>query len=243
MSSPSLYTESSSEEDIPEVEVQIPRSVPRIFNENGSEMKVRGKEVKRHSGEICKSTTPTGITYQEDINLRTKTRSRRRAGILFRIKELLTTTGDHSYLEVYKENTDHEPDMSSKKIFTTHTNLLKNTLAEESTAGPSSSAISDENLELLSPSRSQEQRLVKEKRKLDQNKCAICKTKYNSKTDNEYGSPWIGCDKKDCAYWIHAYCFGFTSAKEDTFEDIKFFCKKHNTRKLPSESKKRLFRR
>ena len=85
------------------------------------------------------------------------------------------TTGDHSYIEVYKENTDHEPDMSTKKSFTTHTNLLKNTLTEESIAGPSSSAISDENLELLSPSRSQEQLTVKEKRKLDQNKCAICK--------------------------------------------------------------------
>ena len=63
--------------------------------------------------------------------------------------------------------------------------------------------------------------------------CSKCRVKHESVLDTKIDSPWLGCDGtdggKDCTYWVHACCIGFTNARvEDFSEEKRFYCDEHN---------------
>ena len=49
--------------------------------------------------------------------------------------------------------------------------------------------------------------------------------------DDDYGSDWINCARRNCIYWAHLYCLGFEVKDEDmdTFTRVtKYYCPTHN---------------
>ena len=69
-----------------------------------------------------------------------------------------------------------------------------------------------------------------------ENKCRKCNVAYQTKMDDDYGSDWINCARRNCIYWAHLYCLGFEVKDEDmdTFTRVtKYYCPTHNPHTLP----------
>ena len=83
---------------------------------------------------------------------------------------------------------------------------------------------------------------VKRRRKrAEEDACAECGIKHNSKEDRQYKSKWIKCEIGDCKHWVHLYCLRF-SVREENLEDwgklCQYFCKRHNPFKVPRGANK-----
>lgn len=67
------------------------------------------------------------------------------------------------------------------------------------------------------------------------NKCAICKTIFQSKKDKEFqrkhkkNGQWLGCDEEGCHYWAHAFCAGKSIPSRKSAATVPFFCPNHSS--------------
>ena len=65
-------------------------------------------------------------------------------------------------------------------------------------------------------------------------KCCECNTIWESKEDEIFRklngqkkTTWIGCDKSQCRYWVHALCAGLVLIPGKPIKEHSFFCKDH----------------
>ena len=65
-------------------------------------------------------------------------------------------------------------------------------------------------------------------------KCCECNTIWESKEDEIFRklngqkkTTWIGCDKSQCRYWVHALCAGLVLILGKPIKEHSFFCKDH----------------
>ena len=145
-------------------------------------------------------------------------------------------TGKHAKLELFDEDKNHKPVLSSRQVYATSTDIVGNIELQRSNSSSNATSSVSKNqatAKRLAFSPSPSKKKIKPKsRAMDRNKCNICGVLFNSRMDKELRSPRLGCDARGCQFWIHASCCGFPTAEDDIFENIDFFCKKHIKTKL-----------
>ena len=133
------------------------------------------------------------------------------------------------YLELHKQKEDEKekPDFSTKRVVTSIKNLENRTLTLAMASTPKVAKVFQPQVtpeaasSFISPSKSRGKDYYSKK--------AIEKT-TNEKVGRICGKstriPWLGCDFKEggkyCEYWLHAHCYGFTDAKDDTLNIVGF---------------------
>ena len=136
------------------------------------------------------------------------------------------------YLELYKQKEDEKekPDFSTKRVVTSIKNLESRTSTLAMASTPKAAKVfwpqvtPETASSFISPSKSRGKGYYLKKaieKATNQNVCRICgkSTKI----------PWLGCDSQDdgkhCEHWLHAHCYGFTDAKDDTLNILGFNAK------------------
>ena len=65
--------------------------------------------------------------------------------------------------------------------------------------------------------------------------CARCKIQHESPEDDALGSLWVGCEgetnERECTYWVHACCLGFSKLTDENLIDVHWYCDDHNESK------------
>ena len=81
------------------------RSPVKLYQLNNKEVKVRGKESRRHKNTPTKNKKgPIGVSYQKDKKVRERAAKRRTEGLKLKVKELRVVNGKHANLELLDEN-------------------------------------------------------------------------------------------------------------------------------------------
>ena len=186
-------------------------------------MKVRGKEPRRDKNTPIKNKKgPIGVSYQKHKKLKEGAVNRRTGGLKLKVKELRVFAGKHAKLELFDEDENHKPVLSSRQVYATSTDIAGNTEPRKSTSSSKATSSGSNNqatakrLEFL-PSRSKK-KINPKSTAVDRNKCNICGVLFNSRMDKKLKSPWLGCDARRCQFWIHVSCCGFPTAEDDIFE-------------------------
>ena len=168
--------------------------------------------------------------------MREQSVKRRTEGLKLKVKELRVVTGKHVKLGVFDEHDSHKSIISSRQVYATSRDIIKESVSDApSASGSSKLTHSSPNIsaKLLALSPYPVKKNPKPKsRAMDRNKCSTCGVLFNSKTDKEMGSPWLGCDAKGCQFWIHSSCYGFPNADDDTFRNTEFYCKNNIQSKI-----------
>ena len=73
-----------------------------------------------------------------------------------------------------------------------------------------------------------------------ENLCGVCKIRYASSEDQrkrkteKWKAEWLGCNIKDCNYWVHNSCLGLEGFRKDEIQnlniddqDLSFLCLEH----------------
>lgn len=77
----------------------------KFYNLNNKEVKVRGKESRRHKNMPTKNKKETiGVSYQKYKKLRERVVKRRTERLYLKVKELRVVTGRHKKLELFDED-------------------------------------------------------------------------------------------------------------------------------------------
>ena len=109
------------------------RSPDKLHKLNNKESKVRAKESTQHSNTKTKEKKlkgPTDITYQEDEKLRERSVKGRTEGLKLRVKKLRVVTGKHVRLEVFDEHGSNKPTISSRRVYATRTDIIKESVSD-----------------------------------------------------------------------------------------------------------------
>ena len=133
------------------------------------------------------------MRYQEDKNLRQQSVKRRTEGLKLKARKLRVVTGKHVKLEVFDEDDSHKPMISSRRVYATSRDIIKESVSDapstsgNSTLAHSSPNVSEKRLALFPcPVK---KNLKPKSRAMDRNTCGICGVLHNSKMDKEIGSP------------------------------------------------------
>ena len=82
-------------------------------------------------------------------------------------------------------------------------------------------------LQVLTPSKETKNSKKKKQKGVNNGShCRLCQVKYDTKLDNDFDSPWLGCQNKKCGYWVHVYCLGFLA--NDAKSMTEWYCRKHH---------------
>ena len=169
-----------------------------------------------------KKRGPRATKIATKCQARSQARYKRRKGIIKAIRDLKVITGDDSLISFFKHPVDGSTDErmiygATQELISKFKSFGLEDFSVESTS------------ESLFPSEIGSKEKVCKKEKESQNYCCICNLKCDTKLDNNFDSPWIGCNVKSCNYWVHAFCLGFVVDEPSELPD--FFCRKHHPTK------------
>ena len=160
-----------------------------------------------------KKRGPRAGKFATKYQARSQARYKRRSGIIKAIRDLKVVTGDDLLISFFKHLVDGSTD--ERMIYGTTQELISKfkSFGLEDFSVESTS-------ESLFPSEIGSKEKVRMKEKESQNYCCICNLKYDTKLDNDFDSPWIGCNIKSCNYWFHAFCLGFVLDEPSELPDF-----------------------
>ena len=173
----------------------------KLYQLKSKEVKVRGKDSRRHKNTPTKNKKgPIGVNYQKDKKVRERAAKRRTERLKLKVKELRVVTGKYAKLELFDEDENCKPFLSSRQVYATSTNIAGNIEPQNSPGSATSSGSNNQATAkrlafLPSPSK---KKIKSKSRAMDRNKCNICGALFNSRMDRELKSPWLDCDARGC---------------------------------------------
>ena len=192
-----------------------------VYDRDGNEVSIkdRKKQGVKHRGE----------KFAEVLKERTDARRTYTNSFISKLIQYKNRISDDALLVL------HDKDREEKYFYTTDRETFLDSnqqiLAIQSSDSPLVSPPPVPSFDALAQSSpSKRMRIDNELLFVDKDSCRICKIKHQSKADVECDSPWMGCNRKDCGYWVHSVCKGFADATEEEIDELNFYCPEHNTR-------------
>ena len=120
----------------------------KLYEFNRKKVKVRGKEPRRGKNTPTKNKKgPIGVSYQNHKKLRERVVKTRTGGLKLEVKKLRVFAGKHAKLELFDEDENHKPVLSSRQVYAISTDIAGNTEPQKSTSSGKATSSGSNNQE------------------------------------------------------------------------------------------------